>query len=152
LNAQREAERIVGDYETLRRAAAALVEHSRDLGSPIVWPVGEAADRLAGAASLLAAGQLRTRAWTDDLLSAEVVVLAVADVTTFALAQAARHARALGAAQVYGCWVGFADMVAGSDLGFDSFSALTLGTGRSIAATRHPAAGAPPGLSSRSSA
>ena len=84
----RGGERVVGDYETLRHAPQAIVEQPRALGSPIVWPVGEAADRLTGAATLLGAGEVRTRGWTVELDGERVLLLAFADVTTLALQQA----------------------------------------------------------------
>jgi hypothetical protein len=127
LGAQRMAERIVGDSAALRDAAHAIVEHSRALGSPIVWPVGEAANRLAGAATLLGAGDVRTRGWTDELNGECVLLLAVADVTLLALRQAARHACELGAVEVHGCRValgGLGDGVGGA--AFDSYCTVTV--------------------------
>ena len=126
VRSQREAETIVGNHETLSVAATAVVEYLRNLRSPLVWPVGEAADRLVGAASLVAAGTLRQRGWTDDLRGERVVVLAVADATSLALQQAARHARQLGAVEVHGCRIGLSQAECAADDGFDAFVALTV--------------------------
>jgi hypothetical protein len=89
--------------------------------------VGEAADRLTGAATLLGGGEVRTRGWTDELDGERVLLIAVAHVTMLALQQAGCHARALGAVEVHGCRVAIAeagDRVDGA--AFDSYCTVTV--------------------------
>lgn len=125
LGAQRAAERIVGDRVALRRGAELIMERWHDLGAPILWPVGEAAERLAGAVVLAGASEIRLRGWTDDVRGQPVLLFAVADVATLALQNAARHARHLGATEVHACAVDLADSPGlGGNAAFDSYCCL----------------------------
>jgi hypothetical protein len=103
LGAQRAAERIVGDHVALHQAAECLVERCRELGRPLLWPVGEAAERLTGAVVLMGGAGVRVRGWTEDVRGQRVLVAGVADLTSLALQQAARQARHLGATEVHAC-------------------------------------------------
>lgn len=117
LAAQREDDEAVG-YGQLERHAMALSELSSKLGDPIVWPVGPAAERIAGAATILGGGNLRVRGGTTDLTAQRVLILAVAAVTPLPLLQAAGRARALGAAEVLGCGVRIQGIHAGQESEF----------------------------------
>jgi hypothetical protein len=90
-------------FPRIAALARALGELSEALGAPLVWPVGEAADRLAGAAVLASAGEMRVRGWTDDIRGERVLLATVAAVTPLGLVEAAKHARALGASEVHAC-------------------------------------------------
>jgi hypothetical protein len=97
---------------------AALCE---DMGSPLVWPVGEAAERLAGAAVLASEGDTRVRGWTDDVRGERVLLATVAAVSPLGLIAAAEHARAMGAAEVHACGIEVAGLDAPELAGvFDS--------------------------------
>lgn len=123
--AHRTAEQITA-YPQLSSYASRLAALCEDMGSPLVWPVGEAAERLAGAAVLESEGEVRVRGWTDDITGERVLLITVAAVTPFALVQAAYHARSMGAVEVHACGA----VVAGLDaeaLGiYDSYAELTV--------------------------
>jgi hypothetical protein len=124
VEAQRRSERAL-QYPELRGLAAALARHSRQLGSPVVWPVGDAAERLAGAAVLLSEGDMRVRGWTDVLSDERVLLVTVAAVSPIELTSAAQHAREMGAAEVHACGVEVADVPAcGPDGAFASYAVL----------------------------
>ena len=59
-------EQAVG-YPQLERYAHALAKLCRELSYPLVWPVGPAAERLAGAAVIVSRGRIRPRGWTVSL-------------------------------------------------------------------------------------
>jgi hypothetical protein len=124
ISAQRADEQAL-DYPRLRGYAAALARRCRELENPLVWPVGDAAERLAGAAILLSEGSVRVRGWSDVPRGERVLVLTVAAVTPVSLMEAARHARALGAAEIHACGVEVAGVESvGTDAAFDSYDVL----------------------------
>jgi hypothetical protein len=84
-------------YPELSTYASSLVMLSEELGSPVVWPVGDAAERLAGAAVLASEGELRVRGWVDDMRGERVLLITVAAVTPLGLVEAAKEARTIGA-------------------------------------------------------
>jgi hypothetical protein len=90
-------------FPRIAALAAALIDLSDDLGAPLVWPVGEAAQRLAGASVLKSEGEIRVRGWTDDIRGERVLLMTVAAVSPLELVEAAKHARALGASEVHAC-------------------------------------------------
>jgi hypothetical protein len=92
-------------YPRLEAYCIALAASCEALDAPIVWPVGAAAERLAGAAVLSSRGRIRLRGWSDRLDGERVLLLTVAAVTPIALITAAEHAKALGAFDVHACGV-----------------------------------------------
>lgn len=114
-------------YPRLESLARELVEKCSELESPLMWPVGEPAERLVGAALCVGEGEVRARGWTTDLQAERVLLVAVAAVTPIALVEASHQARALGAAEVHACGLA----VAGLDLdviqaAFNSYDNLRL--------------------------
>ncbi len=99
LKAQQEEDDSLA-YPRLKEYAAALGALCRRLGSPIVWPVGAAAERLAGAAIVESRGEVRLRGWNDDLSDERVLLLAGAAVTPLGLCAAAEQARCFGVREV----------------------------------------------------
>jgi hypothetical protein len=102
----------VTTYPELSCYASRLTTLCQDMDSPLVWPVGEAAERLVGAAVLASEGEVRVRGWTDDIRGERVVLLAVAAVSPLSLVEVARHARAMGAGEVHACGVEVAGLMA----------------------------------------
>jgi hypothetical protein len=100
ISAHRTAERVTA-YPELYSYASSLVALCEDMGSPVVWPVGDAAERLAGAAVLASEGEVRVRGWTDDVRGERVLLATVAAVTPLGLVEAAKQARAMGASEVH---------------------------------------------------
>jgi hypothetical protein len=104
VSAHRAAERATA-YPELSAYASSLAALCEDMGSPLVWPVDEAAQRLAGAAVLTSQGELRLRGWTDEIRGERVLLTCVAAVSPLGLIEAARHARTLGAIEVHACGI-----------------------------------------------
>jgi hypothetical protein len=125
IRAQQADEHLLS-YPELARLGVALEKRCRNLSSPLVWPVGDAAERLAGAAVLASEGRVRVRGWTEDVGGERVLLLATAAVSPLSLVQSAGYARALGAAEVHACGI----EVSGIDCErfgrvFDSYGVLT---------------------------
>jgi hypothetical protein len=123
LAAHRTARRVT-TYPALSSHASSLAALCEDLGSPLVWPVGEAAERLAGAAVLASEGEVRLRGWTDDVRGERVLLTTIAAVSPLGLIEAAKHARSMGAIEVHACGIEVAGME-GASQPFDSYSTLT---------------------------
>lgn len=87
-------------YPSLQAYAGAVAELCQRLRSPMVWPVGPTAERLAGAAVVESCGGVRLRGWNDDLSGERVLLLAGAAVTPLGLYAAAEQARRLGVSEV----------------------------------------------------
>jgi hypothetical protein len=104
LEAQRHEEQAVA-YPGLRQFADALIAICQELGNPTVWPVGAAAERLVGAATVLAAGALNAGTWNMSLAGHRVILVAIAGTTPMTLVEAAEHVRRLGAIEVHACGV-----------------------------------------------
>jgi hypothetical protein len=92
-------------YPQLRGYAAALQQRCRELDDVLVWPVGDAAERLTGAAVLFSKGGVRVRGWSEPVSGERVLLVAVAAATPLALVDAAIRARALGATEVHACGI-----------------------------------------------
>lgn len=104
LLAQREDEDAVS-YSRLEGYSAALVALSRKMGDPVVWPVGDSAQRLLGAALLTSQGRVRAYSWNTDVSGEAVLLVTITAVTPLPLLMAAEHARELGASEVHACGV-----------------------------------------------
>jgi hypothetical protein len=102
--AQREDDEAA-QHPQLESYGNALAKICHDLGYPTVWPVGPAAERLAGAAMILSQGKVHARGWNTDMTAKRVLLVTVTAVTPLPLLTAAHHARSLGAAEVYSCGV-----------------------------------------------
>lgn len=112
-------------YPGLSTLADALVERCEELDSPLVWPVGGAAERIAGAAVLSSQGEVRVRGWVDGVAGETVLLVAVAHVSPLEMVAAARNASAMGADQVHACGIGISGLYADElDPLFDSRSEL----------------------------
>jgi hypothetical protein len=108
LEAQREDAEATA-FPRVESYCAALEALCEELGSPVVWPVGPAAERLAGAAVIWSRGRIRVRDWSSATKGDRVLLLAVAAVSPLPINTAAEHARALGAAEVRACGVAVQD-------------------------------------------
>ena len=123
LEAQRRDEEAVG-YQMIERIAEAVIERAHDLRA-VVWPVGPAAERVAGAAVLLAAGDLTVGMWNSRLDDERVLLFAVSGTTPLSLTVAAAQVRSMGAAEVHACGV---DVAGANDSdAWQSYVALTVG-------------------------
>jgi hypothetical protein len=108
-------------YPTIESIANALVSHAQELEA-VVWPVGAAAERVAGAATLLAEGEVEVATWNRRLDGERVLLFAVSGATPLSLVAAAAQVRSMGAIEVHACGV---DVVgAGNAEAWESFTAL----------------------------
>lgn len=89
---------------SLEALASALVR-AANAGErqPVIWPIGAAAERIAGAAMLIGAGSLEVWSGHERLDGREVLLVGVAHVASSAFCLAASHAGALGAAGISAC-------------------------------------------------
>jgi hypothetical protein len=104
LAAQRLDEEAV-DYPAIGGYAGALARLCSTIDDPCVWPVGAAAERLAGAALVFGCGRMRVRGWSSDLAGQRVLLVTVAATTPLPLFVAAEQALSLGAREVLACGV-----------------------------------------------
>jgi hypothetical protein len=122
LAAQRRDDEAVA-YPAIEQIAEALVERAQDLHA-VVWPVGRAAERVAGAATLLAEGDLAVGTWNTRLDGERVLLFAVSGTTSLNLAAAAAQVRSMGATEIHACGV---DVVGAADSGsWESYTMLTI--------------------------
>ena len=104
LGAQRLEEEVVGSAHLLE-VADAVVRRARRLGDCVVWPVGAAAERVAGVVTVRANGAVDVGAWNSPVEGRRILLVAVAGVSPLALEAAARHLLSRGADEVHGCGV-----------------------------------------------
>lgn len=109
VEAHRVAESITS-FPELPAYACALTARCQELDRPLVWPVGDAAQRLAGAAVLSSEGEVQLRGWANPIAGERILLVAVAAVSPLELVQTAGHARAMGAAEVHACGVAVAGL------------------------------------------
>ncbi len=98
-----EAEAEAIRFPALEKHASALIALDRELGDPVVWPVGAAAERIAGAATLLSGGRIRVREWNSEVRGERVLVFAVVALTPLSIFAAAQQALNMGADAVQAC-------------------------------------------------
>ena len=91
------------EFPAIEANAAALVSLGHRLGDPVIWPVGSAAERIAGAATLISAGGIRAREWNSTVGGQRVLVFVVVALTPLSLFTAARQALNMGAVAVDAC-------------------------------------------------
>lgn len=103
LLAAQEAEAEAVRFPALEEHASALIALDRELGDPVVWPVGAAAERITGAATLMSEGRIRVREWNSEVRGERVLVFAVTALTPVSLFAAAQQALNMGADTVHGC-------------------------------------------------
>jgi hypothetical protein len=99
------------EYPAILTYAKRLVALASSLGNPVIWPVGEAAERLAGSAIVVGRGRPRVRNWSGYLREESVLLVCVAAATPLPLRAAAEQARALGAKRVDACGVSVCGIV-----------------------------------------
>jgi hypothetical protein len=112
-------------YPFLASLSVVLIRVAEELSYPLIWPVGAAAERLAGAASVLSKGALRLVGWTEALRGKPVLLLTVTSVSPLPLLMAAEKARLLGAGHVHACgvWVQGIDSSVAME-GLDSYQPI----------------------------
>jgi hypothetical protein len=118
------AEETAVSYPMIEHIADALTEHAQELQA-VIWPVGAAAERIAGAAAALAGGNLTVGTWNRRLDGERVLLFAVSGVTPLGLVAAAAQVRSMGAAEVHASGV---DVTGAANVDtWASFAALEVG-------------------------
>src|SRR3954471_3210217 len=84
LRAQRLEEEVVG-HAQIEAVADAVVRRARELGECLVWPVGAAAERVAGVVTARAHGTIDVGAWNTPVEGRRVLLVAVAAVSPVGL-------------------------------------------------------------------
>lgn len=111
-------------YPSIEDVAEAVIARAHELDA-VVWPVGAAAERIAGAATVLAEGEVAVGTWNARLDSERVLLFAVSGATPLSLVVAAAQVRSMGAAEVHACGV---HVVGAEDAdAWESFTTLMLG-------------------------
>lgn len=123
LSAQRGDEEATS-HPLLAEYARRVVALSQRLGNPVLWPVGPAAERLAGAAAVTGEGAVHVRGWSSSLPATNVLLIATVATSPIELLVAGSHARALDAASLHACAIDIAGIEDVPEGTFDSFTEL----------------------------
>jgi hypothetical protein len=121
LEAQRLEGEVVG-HSQIGVVADAVIHRATELRNCLVWPVGAAAERVAGVVTARAREAVDVGSWNTPVEGRHILLVAVAAVSPLTLEAAADQLRSRGAAEVHGCGVhvrGGADAV-----GLDSYKQL----------------------------
>jgi hypothetical protein len=131
VDAQRLEEKVVGP-QWIEPIADAVARRAAELGECIVWPVGVAAERVAGVVTARTRGAVAVGTWNMPVEGQRVLLFAVAAVTPLDVEAAADRLRRRGAVEVHACAVQICTTGAGEIL--ESFTELgTTQTSRSLA-------------------
>lgn len=112
------------EFPIVESYADRLVALARDLGSPVVWPVGLAAERLVGASIIVGKGQLRARDWNRYLSGEPVLLVCIAATSPLPLLAAATEARSRGAGRLVACGISIGGMKLGVPGSLDEYFSL----------------------------
>jgi hypothetical protein len=123
LEAQRREEEIVG-HRLIGAVADAVIRCATDLGDCLIWPVGSAAERVAGAVTAVGEGAVKVGAWNAPVQGCRLLLVQVAAVSPLELESAADQLRMRGALEVHACGVDVRDSHVA--VGLDSYERLTL--------------------------
>jgi hypothetical protein len=128
LEAQRLEEEVVG-YSQITAVADAVIQRATELRNCLVWPVGAAAERVAGVVTARAREAVDVGSWNTPVEDRQVLLVAVAAVSPISLEAAADQLRLRGAAEVHACGV----YVRGGAraIGLDSYKQLCSSSPRS---------------------
>lgn len=92
-------------YPAIERNASSIVSLCNQLDSPVIWPVGDSAERIVGVATLISEGQIRTRQADRELHGEQVLIFSVAALSPLSIFQSAEHALRQGASAVHACGI-----------------------------------------------
>ena len=123
--AQQFEERAVS-YPAIEQIADSLIARAKELGDCMIWPIGAAAERIAGVATAREQGRIEVGCWNTLVVGRRLLVFSVVAVSPLSLAAAAGQLRRRGAAEIHGCGV---DITGASEADcFESFACLNGGT------------------------
>lgn len=104
VEAQRLEEEVVG-HEQIEAIADAVADQASRLCECLVWPVGAAAERVAGVLTARTRGAVAVGAWNTPVDGRRVLLFAVVALTPLTLENTAEQLRSRGAAEVHACAV-----------------------------------------------
>jgi predicted dinucleotide-utilizing enzyme len=122
--AAQELEEHAVRYPQLERIADQVIQRARELPHCVVWPIGAAAERVAAAVTLRSRGAVEVGAWNTDVAGRELLLVAVAAVSSLGVEAAAAQLRRRGAGRLHGCGVAVPGTDSVSIL--DSYTRLTV--------------------------
>jgi hypothetical protein len=102
VQAEKFEQEVVG-HEQIEAIADALAQTAAELRDCLVWPVGPAAERVAGVLTARTRGAVLVGGWNTCVEGRRVLLFAVAALTPLPLETAARQLRSRGAAEVHAC-------------------------------------------------
>jgi len=123
LRAQRADEQATA-FPLICTYAERVVAASRAFAETLIWPVGDAAERLVGAAVLIGQGSVHARGWSTPMAGRNVLLVAATSTSPLEIITAASRARALGARSVHACGIDIAGIDDVPDGTLDSFTSL----------------------------
>lgn len=121
LRAQDRDNEVVG-YPQIQHHAQRLIDWANHFDQPALVPIGEAAQRLLGATSLLAQGTLDIPVWNDRLDGRNVLLVGTIAASLIEFEAAAANARRRGATHVHACAIEVTGETTSNTL--DSFTLL----------------------------
>ena len=127
LDSQRREAHLVG-YPAIEEVADAAITAVQRIGSCLIWPVGAAAERVAGVIAVRSHGTVDVATWNSAVAGRRILLLGGSAVTPLGLQTTAEQLRRRGAAEVHACAV---DVPGAKDArGFDSFQSLRVTASR----------------------
>jgi hypothetical protein len=108
LNAQSLEAQIV-DFPQIEAAADAVMHRAVDLGDCLVWPVGAAAERVAGVVTARGRGAIDVGSWNTPVQGRRLLLVLIAAVSPLELNGAAEQLRLRGAAEIHACGIDVRD-------------------------------------------
>jgi hypothetical protein len=118
-----EREAALSSHPAIQEVAEELTRLATTLDA-VVWSVGPAAERVAGAAIALSGGALQIANWNTRLDGQRVLVFAVCGVSPLSLLAASSQVKSMGAKEIHACGVDIAgaDANLADGVPFTSFS------------------------------
>lgn len=110
-------------YPNISRFADAVVQAAREIGQPVLMPVGADGQRILGAVALRCEGEIEHWGWRTSIRGRDVLLVAVTGVSDLESAAAAESALRLGARTVHLCAV---DPAVLGGTAVDSFTSVGL--------------------------
>ncbi|NNG38066.1 hypothetical protein HJ588_02095 [Flexivirga sp. ID2601S] len=90
-------------HESLDRIARRVLQLAEAFENPLVVPVGDSAQRVLGAITLISRGTVEVSTWTCRVASREVLLVGTVAATTIEFETVAGILRSRGASGIYAC-------------------------------------------------
>lgn len=90
-------------HEHLERIAQRVIELAQALENPVVVPVGDSAQRVLGAVTLISHGKVEASTWTSRIANRDVLLVGTVAATTIEFETVAGVLRSRGASYIHAC-------------------------------------------------